>query len=166
MGGYKVLTKDRATIQAAVASGGPVIIYFSVQSSFYRYSGGIYPASSCSGTAVNHAMVRAGSGWWWMMGGGLCVGGGMRMVSCRRSIPALFPAPCLMAHAAPLPSLLQVVVGYDFTGPTPYWIVRNSWGGAWGTGGGYAFIEATADTVGTCKMYSGLIQPLATAAKA
>ena len=69
MGGYKVLTKDRATIQAAVASGGPVIIYFSVQSSFYRYSGGIYPASSCSGTAVNHAMVRAGGGserWPWV----------------------------------------------------------------------------------------------------
>ena len=56
--GYKVLAKDRATIQAAVATGGPVIIYFSVQSSFYRYAGGIYPASSCSGTAVNHAMVR------------------------------------------------------------------------------------------------------------
>ncbi|PRW57488.1 thiol protease aleurain-like [Chlorella sorokiniana] len=115
VGGYKVLTKDRATIQAAVASGGPVIIYFSVQSSFYRYSGGIYPASSCSGTAVNHAMV---------------------------------------------------VVGYDFTGPTPYWIVRNSWGNLWGTQGGYAFIEATADSVGTCKMYSGLIQPLATTATA
>ncbi len=60
VGGYKVLAKDRASIQAAVASGGPVIIYFSVQSSFYRYSGGIYPASSCTGTAVNHAMVRAG----------------------------------------------------------------------------------------------------------
>ncbi len=31
---------------------------------------------------------------------------------------------------------LQVVVGYDFTGPTPYWIVRNSWGTLWGTQGG------------------------------
>ena len=87
-------------------------------------------------------------------------------MSCRRSTPAPFPAPCLMAPAAPLSSPLQVVVGYDFTGPTPYWIVRNSWGNLWGTEGGYAFIEATADTVGTCKMYSGLIQPLATAAKA
>ncbi|PRW45530.1 cathepsin h [Chlorella sorokiniana] len=114
VGGYKVLAKDRATIQAAVASGGPVIVYFSVQSSFYRYSGGIYPASSCTGTAVNHAML---------------------------------------------------VVGYDFTGPTPYWIVRNSWGNLWGVGG-YAYIQATADAVGTCKMYSGLIQPLATTVKA
>ena len=30
----------------------------------------------------------------------------------------------------------QLVVGYDFTGPTPYWIVRNSWGGLWGVEGG------------------------------
>ena len=70
-----------------------------------------------------------------------------------------------MALAALSPSL-QLVVGYDFTGPVPYWIVRNSWGSAWGTEGGYAFIEATADSVGTCKMYSGLIQPLATTAVA
>lgn len=71
VGGYQFLAKDRATIQAAVAAGGPVIIYFSVQSSFYRYSGGIYPASSCSGTAINHAMVSAnalGTG----RGGGAC----------------------------------------------------------------------------------------------
>ncbi|PRW45427.1 thiol protease aleurain-like [Chlorella sorokiniana] len=112
VGGYKVLAKDRATIQAAVARDGPVIIYFSVQNSFYLYSGGIYPASSCTGTAVNHAML---------------------------------------------------VVGYDFTGPVPYWIVRNSWSTKWGIGG-YAHIEATADALGTCKMYSGLMQPLATTA--
>ena len=67
-----MLAKDRATIQAAVATGGPVIVYFSVQSSFYRYSGGIYPASSCSGTAVNHAMVRA-QGAAGGEGGGACV---------------------------------------------------------------------------------------------
>ena len=57
---YQLIPKSREAIQAAVASGGPVITYFSVQFSFYAYSGGIYPASSCSGTAVNHAMVRAG----------------------------------------------------------------------------------------------------------
>ncbi len=80
VGGYKVLTKDRATIQAAVASGGPVIIYFSVQSSFYRYSGGIYPATSCNGTAVNHAMVRGSSRRW--------VGGGHVLMPCAHAIAA------------------------------------------------------------------------------
>ncbi len=30
----------------------------------------------------------------------------------------------------------MLLVGYDFTGPTPYWIIRNSWGTGWGTEGG------------------------------
>jgi len=28
-----------------------------------------------------------------------------------------------------------IIVGYDFTGATPFWIVRNSWGEAWGESG-------------------------------
>ena len=67
--GYKVVTRSRAGIQAAVASGGPVMVYFSVQPSFLSYSGGVYPASSCNGTAVNHAMVGAGRGTEWERGG-------------------------------------------------------------------------------------------------
>lgn len=30
----------------------------------------------------------------------------------------------------------MLLVGYNFTGPTPYWIIRNSWGAGWGTEGG------------------------------
>ena len=94
--------------------------------------------------------------------------GGKAGSACAAAAQPLNLLPCAVPDgpAALPPVSLQLVVGYDFTGPVPYWIVRNSWGGAWGTEGGYAFIEATADTVGTCKMYSGLIQPLATAVKA
>jgi len=28
-----------------------------------------------------------------------------------------------------------LVVGFDKTGSTPYWIVKNSWGASWGDGG-------------------------------
>ena len=45
-------------------------------------------------------------------------------------------AACAVPHGPCLTATLQVVVGYDFTGSTPYWIVRNSWGSLWGTGGG------------------------------
>ena len=79
--------------------------------------------------------------------------GGKAGVACAAAPPTCSPALCLMAPAPLPPASPQLVVGYDFTVPVPYWIVRNSWGGLWGTEGGYAFIEATADTVGTCKMY-------------
>lgn len=45
----------------------------------------------------------------------------------------------------------MVVVGYNFNAPTPYWIVRNSWGSGWGASG-YILVEATDDTVGACRM--------------
>ncbi len=36
------------------------LLLFRVVESFNRYSGGIYPASSCSALDINHAMVRGG----------------------------------------------------------------------------------------------------------
>eukprot|EP00117_Sycon_ciliatum_P047735 scpid80780/ scgid5561/ Cathepsin O len=40
-----------------------------------------------------------------------------------------------------------VIVGYDTTGPIPYWIVRNTWGGSWGHNG-YLYIEMNKDLCG------------------
>ncbi|KAI7835301.1 hypothetical protein COHA_010797, partial [Chlorella ohadii] len=58
----------------------------------------------------------------------------------------------------------MLLVGYDFTGPTPYWIIRNSWGTGWGTEGGYVKVEATDDSYGACRMYTALYLPRVTSA--
>lgn len=39
------------------------------------------------------------------------------------------------------------LVGYDATGPTPYWIVRNSWTDQWGVDG-YIYLEYGWDVCG------------------
>jgi hypothetical protein len=41
----------------------PVVIYMSVQSSFYAYGGGIYNGADCAGTQINHAMLAVGYLW-------------------------------------------------------------------------------------------------------
>ena len=41
-----------------------------------------------------------------------------------------------------------LIVGYDYTGSTPYWIVKNSWGNRWGENG-YIRLKIT-DKEGEC----------------
>ena len=41
-----------------------------------------------------------------------------------------------------------LIVGYDYTGTTPYWIVKNSWGSSWGESG-YIRLKIT-DQEGEC----------------
>jgi len=43
-----------------------------------------------------------------------------------------------------------LIVGFDFTGDTPYWIVKNSWGESWGEKG-YVRIEKGKDCFGIKK---------------
>lgn len=42
------------------------------------------------------------------------------------------------------------IVGHDYSGPTPYYIVKNSWSESWGTDG-YAKLEAGTNACGVAK---------------
>ena len=53
---------------------------------------------------------------------------------------------------------IMLAVGYDTTGPTPFWIIKNSWGGGWGEGG-YARVKMTGDYNGPCGMYGFAVYP-------
>lgn len=58
----------------------------------------------------------------------------------------------------------MVIVGYNSTAgvgsPDSYWIIRNSWG-TWGDAG-YIKVQMTGDSLGACRMYSGLMVALTT----
>ncbi|XP_005853064.1 PREDICTED: cathepsin O-like [Myotis brandtii] len=40
-----------------------------------------------------------------------------------------------------------IITGFDKTGTTPYWIVRNSWGSSWGVDG-YAHVKMGSNICG------------------
>ncbi|XP_020849731.1 cathepsin O isoform X1 [Phascolarctos cinereus] len=48
-----------------------------------------------------------------------------------------------------------LITGFDKTGSTPYWIVRNSWGTSWGVDG-YAFVKMGANICGIADSVSAV----------
>jgi cathepsin O len=50
-------------------------------------------------------------------------------------------------HCGKKPNHAILIVGYDYTGDVPYYIVRNSWSDEWGIGG-YVKVEAGTNTCG------------------
>ncbi|XP_005401004.1 PREDICTED: cathepsin O isoform X2 [Chinchilla lanigera] len=48
-----------------------------------------------------------------------------------------------------------LVTGFDQTGSTPYWIVRNSWGSSWGAEG-YAYVKMRNNTCGIADSVSAV----------
>jgi hypothetical protein len=51
------------------------------------------------------------------------------------------------SHCGKKPNHAVLVVGYDYTGDVPYYIVRNSWSDEWGDSG-YVKLEANKNTCG------------------
>jgi len=49
-----------------------------------------------------------------------------------------------------------VIVGYDFTGATPFWIVRNSWGASWGESGYFRIVKGK----NACGLASAVSHPI------
>ncbi|XP_012371796.1 cathepsin O [Octodon degus] len=49
-----------------------------------------------------------------------------------------------------------LVTGFDRTGRTPYWIVRNSWGSSWGVGG-YVYVRMGSNVCGIADSVSAVL---------
>uniref|UniRef100_UPI0037E7795A cathepsin S, ortholog 1 n=1 Tax=Semicossyphus pulcher TaxID=241346 RepID=UPI0037E7795A len=97
---------DEKTLQAVVASVGPVAVAVNAMlKSFHFYRGGLYNVPNCNPRFINHAVL---------------------------------------------------VVGYGTDGGQDFWLVKNSWGTAWGEGG---FIRIARNKNNLCGIASFAIYP-------
>ncbi len=112
--------------------------------SFFSYAGGIYQATDCVATTINHAVVRL-----------CCVASHKKRSARARSADGgriCVCAACIngTGHLYRV-AWAQVVVGYHHTGnpSTDYFIIRNSWSSGWGESG-YMKIAMTTTSNGPC----------------
>ncbi|KAG7501213.1 cathepsin L1-like, partial [Solea senegalensis] len=97
---------DERTLQAAVASVGPVAVAVNAMlPSFHLYRGGLYNASGCNPRFINHAVL---------------------------------------------------LVGYGTDRGQEYWLIKNSWGTAWGEEG---FIRLAKNKNNLCGIASFAVYP-------
>ncbi|XP_078123881.1 cathepsin K-like isoform X2 [Sander vitreus] len=104
---YHILPRgDEKTLQAAVASEGPVAVAVNAMlQSFHLYRGGVYSVPNCNPKFTNHAVL---------------------------------------------------VVGYGTDRGQDFWLVKNSWGTAWGEGG---FIRIARNKNNLCGIASFAVYP-------
>ncbi|XP_031152054.1 cathepsin L1-like isoform X3 [Sander lucioperca] len=104
---YHILPRgDEKTLQAAVASVGPVAVAVNAMlQSFHLYRGGVYSVPNCNPKFTNHAVL---------------------------------------------------VVGYGTDRGQDFWLVKNSWGTAWGEGG---FIRIARNKNNLCGIASFAVYP-------
>ena len=58
-GSIQIKARSEQALMTALATNGPLVFYFEVDSDFYQYRGGVYSSLTC-GTNINHAMLIYG----------------------------------------------------------------------------------------------------------